>query len=276
MTAQDNRTATDIAGERYRFETLTTGMVVDDMWYGRNDLGPGDTVPAFDLPTTDGGRFTSSDLGTRPVLMIFGSRTCPITESAGPHLKALHEEYGSKTRFVMVNTREAHPGELITQPKTDEEKLEHAKALQSHHDLPFEVAVDDLDGTLHRAFSPKPNSAYLLDPEGRILYRAHWANDHRSLEPALKAAAEGREFTKGRSRAMFRPLMMAVGHLPAIVGDAGKKVERDVWRAAAPLALLARLSRPFQTLPTDRRGFAALGVLGLLTIAVLLGIVAIA
>ncbi len=81
VTGKDNRTATDIAGERYRFETLTTGMVVDDMWYGRNDLGPGDTVHAFDLPTTDGGRFTSSDLGTRPVLMIFGSRTCPITRS---------------------------------------------------------------------------------------------------------------------------------------------------------------------------------------------------
>lgn len=276
MATAPSPTATDVQGQPYRFERLTTGMIIDDMWYRLDDLGPGDTIPAFDLPTTDGGRFASSDLGTTPVLMVFGSRTCPVTQSAGPHLKALHQEYGARIRFVLVNTREAHPGELITQPTTDEEKFAHARDLQDHHGLPFEVAVDDLDGTLHRALSPKPNSAYLLDVHARIMYRAHWANDRRSLEPALQAAADGREVTRGRSRAMVRPLMMAVGHLPAIVDDAGQDVERDVWRAAPPLALLGRLSRPFRTLPVDGRGFAALGVLGGLAIAAVLGITAIA
>jgi len=245
-------------------------MVVQDMQYRHDDLGPGDRVPAFHLVTVDGGGFQSAALGPLPVLMVFGSRTCPITESAAPQLKALHDRYRNRIRFVMVNTREAHPGELITQPRTSADKMEHARDLERHHDLPFEVAVDDLDGTLHRAFSPKPNSAYLIDPNGTILFRAHWANDRRSLEPALHAAAEGRIPKRGRSRAMVRPLMKAVGHLPAVVHDAGPKSGRDVWRAALPLAVLARLSRPFRSLPIDTRGWAAAALLGLLFVVVVL------
>ncbi len=41
------------AGEAYRFETLTTGMVLQDMRYRHDDLGPGDRVPEFNLsPST--------------------------------------------------------------------------------------------------------------------------------------------------------------------------------------------------------------------------------
>jgi len=50
---------------------------------------------------------------------------------------------------------------------------------------------------------------------------------------------------------MVRPLLRAVGHLPGVVRFAGSRVERDVWLAAPPLALLGRLSRLFTWLPTD-------------------------
>jgi hypothetical protein len=161
------------------------------MTFGREAPGPGAQVPAFDLPVLDGGRLSSSDLGGRPVLLAVGSRTCPVTGSAGPVLRRLHAEFGDKVRFVLVNTREAHPGDLFGQPQTPEEKWAHATELRRHHDIPFEVAVDDIDGTLHRALTPKPNSAYLLDPAGAIRYRAHWANDERGLRGALSACAQG-------------------------------------------------------------------------------------
>lgn len=54
-----------------------------------------------------------------------------------------------------------------------------------------------------------------------------------------------------------RPLMRAVGHLPGIVRDGGPKIERDVWRAAPPLAILGRLSILFPTMLVDRRGRVA-------------------
>jgi hypothetical protein len=59
---------------------------------------------------------------------------------------------------------------------------------------------------------------------------------------------------------MAGPLMRAVGHLPGIVRYAGRRVERDVWLAAPPLALLGRLSRLFRRFPADRRGPAALAL----------------
>jgi hypothetical protein len=257
MTTEKNRTHAQ-AGRDYRFDDLNTSMLLDDLRFHRDDPGPGNKVPEFDLPTTDGGRFTSDDLGDRPVLMVFGSRTCPITESSGPHLKNLHHRYGSSIRFVMVNTREAHPGEIITQPKTSTKKYQHAVALRDHHGFDFEVAVDDIEGFLHRAMSPKPNSAYLIDPKGTILYRAHWANDHHSLEPILQQIVETGSLEEGKSRGMLRPMLMAVGHLPGIIDDAGRKTGRDVWRAAPPLAFLARLSQLFPNLDTDRRGGMAL------------------
>jgi thiol-disulfide isomerase/thioredoxin len=250
-------TPAENAAREYRFQRFRTPLLLDDMTFGPQAPAPGDQIPAFDMPTLDGGRFSSSDLGGRPVLLAVGSRTCPVTESAGPVLRRLHAEYGDKVRLVLVNTREAHPGDLFGQPQTREEKWAHAIELRRHHDLAFEVAVDDIDGTLHRALTPKPNSAYLLDPAGTIRYRAHWANDERGLRSALSAQAQDRDPARSRSRAMVRPPLRATGHLPGVVRFAGPQVERDVWIAAPPLAALARLSRLFRWLPADRRGAAA-------------------
>ena len=49
------------AGRRYRFERLSLPLVLGDLRFGKDDPGPGDCVPAFDLPTVDGGRFRSGD-----------------------------------------------------------------------------------------------------------------------------------------------------------------------------------------------------------------------
>jgi hypothetical protein len=256
------------AGRDYRFETFRTGLLIDDMTFGSKAPGPGDQIPAFDLPLLDGGRFRSDDVGELPVLLVFGSRTCPITESAGPILRKLRGEFGDRVRFVLVNTREAHPGHVFTQPQTFEEKWAHAEELRRHHAVTFEVAVDDIDGRLHRAFTPKPNSAYLIDSAGTIRYRAHWANDERGLRNALEQAARGEIPARGRSHSTVGSFMRAVGHLPGVVRFAGRKVERDVWLAAPPLAILARISRLFGRLPTDMRGVAAAGVLvGVVAIA---------
>lgn len=274
MTSRASSRAAEPDARAYRFERFSTALLIDDMTFGRQAPGPGDPVPAFDLPTLDGGRFRSDDLGSMPVLLVTGSRTCPVTESAGPVLRRLHADFGGRVRFVLVNTREAHPGDVFGQPRTFEEKRDHATELRRHHDIGFEVAVDDLDGRLHRALTPKPNSAYLLDPHGIIRYRAHWANDERGLRAALAHAARGRHSARGRSRGTIRPLLRAVGHLPGVVRFAGSRVERDVWLAAPPLALLGRLSRLFTWLPADRRGIAATATLAAGAAAIIMALIA--
>ncbi|GAB3246005.1 redoxin domain-containing protein [Nocardioides dilutus] len=255
------------AGPAYRFESFRTGLLIDDLWFSSQDPGPGDQVPAFAVDLLDGGTFSDSTLGSRPVLMVFGSRTCPVTESAAPRLAQLHREFGDDVRFVFINTREAHPGDLIPQPSTPAQKRAHAEALRQHHGIAYEVAVDDIDGTVHRRFSPKPNSAYLVRPDGTVAYRAHWANDDAGLRRAVTALLAGAE-VRGTSRAMVGPLMRAVGHLPGIVRAGGSKIERDVWRAAPPLAVLASLSRLMPSVPVERRGPLAAALLVAATSAV--------
>ncbi|HEX5299693.1 MAG TPA: hypothetical protein VFW50_22120, partial [Streptosporangiaceae bacterium] len=68
MTSRASSGTAEPAARAYRFERFSTALLIDDMTFGRQAPGPGDPVPAFDLPTLDGGRFRSDDLGGLPVL----------------------------------------------------------------------------------------------------------------------------------------------------------------------------------------------------------------
>lgn len=261
-------TRTAQQASEYRFDDLRTRDVLADLRYRSTDPGPGDRIPPFDLPTLDGARLASDALGDKPVLLVFGSQTCPVTRSALPPLNTLHERYGDQVRFVLVQTREAHPGEFIAQPATEAEKAAHAASMRDDLHVRYEVAVDDIDGTLHRAVGPKPNSAYVLRPDGTITARVHWANDTAAVRTSLDDVLGVPPRRRRRGRTLV-PLLTAVGHLPAVVRRAGAKAGRDVWRAAPPLALLGRASALFDGLPTDRRGPAAAVALAALVAAVL-------
>lgn len=227
-------------GQRYRFERLALSIILRDLYFSRDDPGPGDRVLEFDLPTIDGGRFRSCDLtGAGPVLLIFGSVTCPMTDSAVPGLNALHDRFGKSVRFVMVDVREAHPGNTFPQPMTSEGKMAHARQLRTSHNLRFEVAVDDIDGTLHRALSPKPNSAYILAPDKTIIFRAHWANDTDALAEALNALTTGGALQRTQSSGLIKPMLRMFRHLAPVLDRAGGGAWADMWRVMPPLAALA-------------------------------------
>lgn len=249
-------------GELYRFDHPSISDIMRDMYIGAGELGPGDPAPEFDLPTTDGGRVASADLakGGKPLLLIFGSRTCPVTESGGDDLRHLHAAFRDRVRFVMVQVREAHPGAAIPQPKTPEQKLSHAIALKVHHRLPFEVAVDDLDGTLHRKLGARPNSAFLIDKEGTIVFRAHWANEAGPLRRALADATGGRKPSPATvSRTPFA-VMKAVGYMSPVLAAAGRGAKADTWKVAPPMGVMMALSDLLFFLPANKRGKCLVGM----------------
>ncbi len=227
------------AGERYRFDHLTLPTVMRDMRFARADPAPGDRVPDFDLPTVGGGRFRSSDLGGRPALLIFGSSTCPVTDNAAPGLHELHRRFGDRVRVVMVSVREAHPGQALPQPRTMEAKLARAAKLRDIYGFAFDVAVDDIDGSLHRAMSPKPNSAYVLGADGTILFRAQWANDTPALAAALEAVAAGRPLRPSESGGIVKPILRMLRNVAPVLDRAGRGAWADMWLVAAPLAMIA-------------------------------------
>lgn len=258
----------DPASAAYRYDRprLYPDMV-RDMFIGRDEAGQGDDVGDFVLLTTGGRRIDRRSFGEsgRPMLVIFGSRTCPVTESAAEGLAQLHLEFGRHIRFVLVNVREAHPGTTIPQPRTFEEKWRRAYDLKVHLQIPFEVASDDIDGTLHRALGLRPNSAYLLDPAGRILLRVQWANDTAGLREALMAILAG-----GAPRTITnsaRAILRMTGYMSPVLDAAGRPAKRDTWRIAPPLGLMMLVADLFSSLPRSRRGAAAAALLATIAIA---------
>ena len=246
----DRPAAAERDAEGYRFDRLKIGLILRDMYFTKDDPKPGDTIADFDLPTLDGGRFRSSDLATTgPALLVFGSYTCPVTDSAAPGLNRLHARFGDQVQFVMVNVREAHPGANAPQPTEIEEKRTHAERLRDLHTIPYTVAVDDIDGTLHRTLSPKPNSAYLLGADGTILFRAHWANDTSAIERALEAVSEGRPPPRSESRGLIRPIWPTMRYVAPTLDRAGRGAWRDMWLAAPPMAAAAALLRVLRLVP---------------------------
>lgn len=238
------------AGRRYRFKHLSMPIVMRDMSFNEDDPGPGDRIPDFDLPTLDGGCFRSTDLAeTGPAILIFGSYTCPVTDSAAPGLKQLHARFGDGVRFVMVSVREAHPGKNVPQPQSMDQKTAHAEQLRDLHGFDFEVAVDDIDGTFHRAMSPKPNSAYIVAEDGTILFRAQWANDTKALAKALEAIAAGKAISRRRSRTNIRSLLGMLPYGVPVFDRAGDGAWLDMWRVAPPLAFLGFIQKALRVGP---------------------------
>lgn len=248
----------------YLYRHVTSDLLSEDMDFRDDAPAPGDRLPEFDLPTTENQRLRSSELiGTKPLLLVTGSLTCPMTASSNPLLKELHRQFGSDVQFLMLHVREAHPGEHEDQPLTFEEKLEHARALQDRDQLPWPIVIDDPVGQLHRALDEKPNAAYLAGRDGRIVYRSLWAGDEKGLAQALESVVRGELPPESESRRRLVPMAQGLGMMREMLRRSGPRAERDLWRAAPPMAAIAWIADVYRPLPPKWRTAAAVGTVGL-------------
>jgi len=248
----------------YRFDHFRRQQLTDDLQLGdRREAGW--QVPEFDLPTTSGGRVKKSDFqGRRPVLLMFGSLTDPMTASANAVLRPLHQEFGDRATFVTIYVREAHPGEKIPQPASFEEKMQNARLLRARDGIPWIVAVDDLDGSFHRALGASSNAAHLMDPDGNVAFRTLWSNDERVLRPALHAMVHGNPGPpSGRVRRVV-PLARSLARVEDVVRAAGPGAMDDLRREAPLVYAAAEVAWVWRTLtPLGRVAVAAAGALAI-------------
>jgi len=255
----------------YRYKHFTTSLLFRDLRFRKEAAAPGDTFPEFELITTDGSTLVNENVfGDKPVIFIFGSMTCPMTASAAPSVQDLYDEFGDRVEFIMLYVREAHPGENFTQSETIESKLDYARALKDFYDIQWPVAADNIDGDLHRALDPKPNSAFLTDADGTIIFRSLWASDYAALRLALDAAANKRPLGAKQSVKMIGPVSRAMGHVQEVMTRGGPQAVRDLWLAGLPMALAGRIATLFAPLSPDKRGIAAVSVLALGMVALII------
>lgn len=94
------------------------------------------------------------------------------------------QAYGARgVRFVFAYTHEAHPSDEWPHHESFEQKLRHARHMAQTYDIRRPMLVDDLAGTVHRAYGALPNMTYVLH-RGRVVYRANWTAP-QSLRMAL-------------------------------------------------------------------------------------------
>lgn len=252
------------ATDNYLYKHFTTALLFRDLRFAKKSAGPGDPFPSFELFTTSRDSLNNRNVfADKPVLVIFGSMTCPMTASAAPSVQSLYDEFGEQIDFIMLYVREAHPGEHFTQTESMREKLEHARALKEFYDIPWTVAADTVDGDLHRALDPKPNAAFLMNREGIILFRSLWAADRDAMRQALDAAAAGQVLERKQSQALIGPVTRAMGRVQEVMERGGPTAVKDLWLAGFPMALAGRIATLFSPLSPDQRGIAAVMTLAL-------------
>lgn len=116
----------------------------------------------------------------------------------------LARDFEGEAHFLFVYTREAHPEKGpdyaagLGLPSTKdhpfpahiniEQKFDHARIMRDLRQTPRMVLVDDINGTVHRAYSGCSNMSWIIDHTGRVHFKANWtvaADLRRALEAAV-------------------------------------------------------------------------------------------
>lgn len=171
--------------EEYHFENFS-GLAV------------GDKFRDAEVFTLQGQKVRLSDyLKEKPLVLETGSMTCPMYSQSVPPMKEImlkHRQFD----YLLLYVREAHPGERTPQHATQREKINAALKSSSVYGDHRETVVDSIDGEAHRLYGAMPNSIYVIDTDGCILFRSIWnnANDLDAVLSEMERSRKmiGREF----------------------------------------------------------------------------------
>ena len=162
-------------------------------------------APDFDLPEVGMKRQVrlSDFRGKTPVVLVFGSYSCPNFRASADALNALFQHYGRQTPFFLVYIREAHSagdwqstrnvreGIAVSPALTMEDKEDHAVMCTRKLHLKFPALVDSMDGSVEAAYAAWPSRAFVIGADGRVRYstRLTQLDFHaEAMEAALRAA----------------------------------------------------------------------------------------
>jgi tetratricopeptide (TPR) repeat protein len=162
-------------------------------------------APDFELPEVGTKRKVrlSDFRGKTPVVLVFGSYSCPNFRSSADALNALYHRYGDRLPFFLVYIREAHTTDnwqstrnerervAMAPATTIEEKQDHAAMCSLKLHLPFPALVDRMDGAMEAAYAAWPSRVFVIGLDGRVRYST-WLTQQdfhaEAMERALRAA----------------------------------------------------------------------------------------
>jgi tetratricopeptide (TPR) repeat protein len=160
-------------------DALANGFHVEQPPKTDPGIAPGSTAPAI-------GALDLSRL-SKPMVLVFGSYTCPKLRGSAADLKRIAGEYRDRVDFRLVYIREAHAqggaesewqstinikdGISLAPARTLPEKQDHAALCLRKLDLPFPAVVDGMDGEAETAYQGWPSRLYLVGRDGKVAFQ---------------------------------------------------------------------------------------------------------
>ena len=234
----------------------------------RPGLLPGSQAPDFELSSTDGERIRLSHLRGQPVLLHFVSYTCPVTRGGMHTMRELHRLYGERVEFVEVLVRQAHPGERHGAYGSYEEKLEDARAYVQEEGITWPVLIDDMVGTVQRAYGGLAAAVYLIDSRGSVAFCGTWGQSpalRHAIDELLARGGIGAPAGKGVDRRPHLAAAIVAGQGGPTRGGKQALIDLELgFPGAMILMTLGRVGRPalaplaLRTTPLPNRTRAAL------------------
>ena len=126
----------------------------------------------------------------------------------------LQKEFGKDVAFLFIYTKEAHPDDgpddrrkaddnggwkirnnkiKINQHKEYKDRVKAAKGLKKAGKQKWRVVIDDMKNGIQNSWGRLPNSAFLIDPTGRIHGKWSWV---RESTDAIRETLKGEESIK--------------------------------------------------------------------------------
>lgn len=148
----------------------------------------GQPAPGFAVLGTDGRtkRSLSDCLAAgKPVVLIFGSCTCPRFMAACGPLEQLYQTYKDRVTFLLIYLQEAHPGAILSVATEsggkelrviplitkEAESLENLRKLVQLGKLTIPAGIESPANSVNRDYAGYPNRLYVVTTDGRVAFK---------------------------------------------------------------------------------------------------------
>ena len=161
-------------------------------------------------------------LASGPLLIEFGSKSCPIFRGIENSMDSVWNDYKGQAQVVLLYTREAHPGFFSAEHNSFEQKLRAAKKLETAG-VKRRILVDSIEGSFHDVMGAFPNGGLIIAKDGVVTHHSPWTQPEKMrvyLDELLMAGGLGKnmsEFTanacpmpKHLDRAQMLKMMLAI------------------------------------------------------------------
>ena len=117
-------------------------------------------------------------LGDGYTVIVSGCLTCPVFLRTFPGVEAVHRDYAPKgVQFYYLYKSLAHPeNNGFVQPFTLDERLMHIAEAKKRTGAKIPWIADTMENDVKHALGNAPNSEFVFDSEGEIVYMQGWSD----------------------------------------------------------------------------------------------------